>query len=119
MKQDELNEIFRRERKVEPSPSFTRAVMSRVEYEASQASQPCPVPFPWILLSTVALLTVLAIWAFPEAGRAMNAVSYSAGKWLLSPPEAALRNMVFPAAGSILGTFMLIRLSLRLAGAGR
>ena len=116
MKPDDLDEIFRREKEIEPSPWFARSVMSRVECEASQ---PRRVPFPWALFSAIAFLIILAIWAFPEAGSAMNAVSYSAGRWLVSPHEAVLRRVILPAAGSILGTFMLIWLSLRLAGAGR
>ena len=116
MKTDDLNEIFSGEKEIQPSPSFTGIVMSRVE---SEAAQPRPIPFPWIPLSAITLLIILAIWAFPEAGRAMNALSYSAGKWLVSPPEVALGNVILPAAGSILGTLALIWFSLRLVGAGR
>ena len=75
------------------------------------------------LKETAAMLCIAvpAIWIFPAGAvlPAMNRISYSIGKWILSPGEIMLDPALFPTGASLLGTLILVWLSLRLAGADR
>ncbi len=119
MNRDDLDRILLSEKRIEPSESFTEDVMVRVRAEASARMY---TPFPWIRFAGLMfVLAILVAFIFPADPflRAMNSMSYSIGRWILEPSDLPLRNALLSALASILGTLMMVWLSLRLAGARR
>jgi hypothetical protein len=118
MNPDDLDRIFLTEKRIEASPSFMREAMMRVRTEASYRRR---VPFPWIPYTAVTLVLALAaIWVFPVDSvlRATYWLSYTMGNWIISPPEMGFGKVILPALASLLGTFLLAWISLRLVDTG-
>jgi hypothetical protein len=120
MNPDDLDAILLSDKQIKPSSSFMEDVMERVQIEAAEAR---PIPFPWIRFAAVLLvLSIPILWFFPAEAvlRTMNSLSYSLGNWIISSSfETTLQNSFLTAFASLLGSLMLIWLSLRLAGARR
>jgi hypothetical protein len=119
MKLDDLDRILISEEPIAPSSSFVEGVMSRIQAETAPHSQ---LPFPWIPFASAALclaiLTGLIFSAHSSLG-AMNSLSSAITGWIVRPANVALRNALLSAFASLLGTMLLVRLSLRLTGAKR
>lgn len=117
---DNLDKILLSEKQIEPSSAFTENVMLRVQAEALLRQQK---PFPWIhFAASMLIITILSIWLFPADSvlRSMNSLSHFVAEWIVAPPSfAALQNVLLSACASILGSLLLVWLSLRLAGAER
>ena len=117
MRIDDLDKILLSEKRIEASPSFTIDVMERIKTEASMMRRGS---FQYICfaLATVVLM-IAAIWIFPATPvlYALNSASYTLGQWIIAPPDMVLWNAFAAALGSVLGTMLLIWLSLRLCGA--
>jgi len=66
-------------------------------------------------------LSILVILFFPADAfvRMMTAISYDLGNWILAYPQLALQHEILAISSSLLGTWFLVWLSLRLAGANR
>ena len=119
MNPDDLDKIVLAEKHVAPSPGFVHEVMLRVEAEALSSHRR---PFPWIpFLASMLTLTVVSIRLFPADSvlRAMNSFSGFMADWIAAPNSVpAIHNVLMPVSASILGSLLLIWLSLRIAGAG-
>ena len=118
MKSDDLHQILLSEKPIIPSSSFAADVMSRVQAEAAP---PFQTPFPWVPFALTAPLVILAA-LFGHADpalRALDQLSYETAKWIAAPADPALRNAILSAFSSLLGTLMVIWLSLHLTGAKR
>jgi hypothetical protein len=119
MNSDDLDKILLSEKQIEPSSSFLADVMVRVRDEASYDPR---IPFPWMRFAAVTLVAaILTIWIFPAEPvlRAMHSLSYAIGKWMITLPDMALRDALLSASASLLGTLLLVWLSLGLTGARR
>lgn len=119
MKLDDLDRILSSEEPIAPSSSFVEDVMSRIQAETKTHSQ---LPFPWILFASAALCLAILIGLIFSAHSyqsALNSLSNAITGWLIRPANAALRNVLLSAFASLLGTMLLVRLSLRLTGARR
>ena len=119
MKPDDLDQILLGDRKIEPAESFTVNVMARIEKEAAVKHS-----IPFLRLGLIVCLLVLSIPAilfFPADAfvRMMTAISYNIGSWILASPKLALRHDILAVSTSLWGTWILVWLSLRLAGANR
>ena len=117
MNPDDLDRILFTEKRIEASPSFMRDVMMRVQAEASYRRQ---IPLSWIPCAAITgALSILAIWVFPVDSvlRVTYGLSYALGEWIIASPEMFFGNALLTALGSLLGTFLLIWISLRLVDA--
>jgi|WetSurMetagenome_2_1015567.scaffolds.fasta_scaffold136604_3 hypothetical protein len=118
MKPDELDRIFLSEKRMEASPSFAREVMARVGSEAFYRRR---FPFPWIPFAAITLvLAIFAVWVFPADWvlRGTYRLSYTIGQWIMAPPVMDLGSALLPALAALVGTFLLVWMSLRLVEAG-
>jgi hypothetical protein len=113
MSTDDLDRILAQEEALHPSSGFTAAVMARVR---EAASAPPPLPFPWLRFVLGALLlsaaTGAGIWLVvsqPGSWRDATALIFLA-KSLASPAMGA-------ALGSLVATYLLVRLTLSWTGA--
>ena len=116
MKPEDLERILISERTVEPSASFASHVMSRVR---DQAAEEHSLPFPWVpFLALAVIAAILAVWTFPAASvaHAVSALTVSMGRWILSQPGSTSHNALLSGFVCLLGTLLLVRISLRLAG---
>lgn len=119
MTPDDLDRILASEEPLVPSSGFAAATMERVR---ESASEPPPVPFPWRrfvlgLLATLAL-SGLCGWIAVRL-HAVEALETAFGN-----ASTALANLhlSLPLAGAgvaLAGTYLLVRLALGFAGAGR
>jgi hypothetical protein len=120
MNPDNLDKILLSEKRIEPSSAFMENVMLRVQAEALRSQQK---PFPWIRFAISMLaLTILSIWLFPVDSvlHGVNSFSHFMADWIVAPhPVSALQNVLLSASASILGSLLLVWLSLRLAGSER
>ena len=119
MNTDDLDKILLSEKQIDPSPSFMRDVMLRVQTESSFGLRPS---FSWFRFAAIMfIIAIPAIWFFPSESvlHTMNSVSYSLGKWILAPGDLVLRQTLLTMLASLFGTLILIWFSLRLAGADR
>jgi len=119
MKLDDLDRILLSEEPVAPSPSFGADVMSRIQTEAVPRSE---LSFPWIPLALSLLLLLILDASFLRTDptpRAAYHLFYDLSEWVVSPADPALRRAVVSAFASLLGTLILLWLSLRLTGAKR
>jgi hypothetical protein len=119
MKPDDLDRILLSEKPIAPSLSFEASVMSRIQTEASPCFQ---TPFPWIpitLTKLSAVILVILLWRVDPGLNALYQLSHTISEWISAPSNAALRNAIQSALASLLGTLMIIWLSLRLTGANR
>jgi len=115
MSTDDLDRILAQEDALHPSSGFTVAVMARVR---EAASAPPPLPFPWLRFVLGVLLlsaaTGAGIWLVvsqPGSWRdALSAELISLAKSLASPAMGA-------AMGSLVATYLLVRLTLSWTGA--
>lgn len=119
MKLDDLDQILLSEKPIIPSASFEQAVLSRIQTEASRR---LPLPFPWIP-SVLSLLLLMILSAFffqaDPALRSTYQMFYDFLEWSESLGNSALKNALLTACASLLGTLMLLWLSLRLTDARR
>lgn len=118
MNSDDLQRILLSEKTITPSSSFATDVMSRVQ---SEAAPPFQTPFPWVPFALTAPLVIL-IALFGRADpalHALNQLSHNLAEWMAAPADPALRNAVLSAFSSLMGTLMVIWLSLRVTGAKR
>jgi hypothetical protein len=120
MNPDNLDKILLSEKQIEPSSTFMNNVMARVQVEALYSRQK---PFPWIRFAgLIIVLTILSIWLFPAESvlRGINSLSHFIADWIVATPSiTALPNALLSASASILGSLLIVWLSLRLAGAER
>jgi hypothetical protein len=67
------------------------------------------------------LVAIPIIYIFPAESflHAMNLMSYSIGKWILTPGDPGLRHAFLSLLASLLGTLILVWFSFRLAGANQ
>jgi len=119
MSSDDLDKILLSDRQIDPSPSFARQVMLRVQAEASFGHRPS---FQWIRFAAVMLIMAIpVIWFFPSESvlNAMNLMSYAIGKWILTWGDLASSYAFLSVFASLLGTLVLVWFSFRLVGADR
>jgi hypothetical protein len=119
MTTDDLDRILASEEPLLPSSGFARVVMERVR---ESASAPPPLAFPWrgfvIRLSFLSALAVVCGWivATSPAAGALRAALASA----LAVFEDARVPLALSAISlSLVGTYLLVRLTLSFAGARR
>jgi hypothetical protein len=112
MTPEDLDRILASEEPLVPSSGFAAAAMERVR---EGAAAPPPLPFPWrrFLLGLLATLALSGIcgWILAElhAPEALGAA--------LADPRLALP--LVEAGASLLGTYLLVRLTLGITGEGR
>ena len=119
MKPDDLDQILLGDRKIAPGESFTANVMARIEKEAATE---CSIPFLRLgLIVCLLAISIPVILFFPVDAfvRVMTALSYDLGSWILDAPKLALQPEMLAISASLLGTWLLVWFSLRLAGASR
>ena len=120
MNPDNFDKILLSEKQIEPSQTFVDNVMVRVQAEAMNRHHK---PFPWIhFAASMLVLTILSIWFFPSdlVVHGINSFSNFIADWFVaSHSVSALQNALLAASASILGSLLLVWLSLRLAGAER
>ncbi len=114
MSMDEFDNILLYDKKVEPSPTFTRNVMAQVESEISAHR---PLSFPWIPFSVCMLVVgLLSFWLFPAdsfvAGTKTAIETF--GIWIASPEDHESLRVIQYLFFSLSGTLVLIWLSFRL-----
>jgi hypothetical protein len=118
MNPNELDRILLSEKPLEPSAAFLRGVMARIEIENSCRRR---APFPWFQFTILMLAAALAaVWAFPAdaALRTTYRFSYAIGEWMMAIPDLTGGSTPALALASILGTFLLVWLALRLVESG-
>ena len=110
---DELDRILGSDEGLEPSSGFTRRVMEAVEQE-KQA--PPPIPFPWLRLlpALFGAVGIVGAFAFSLATEPFGPTPGMAN-WLEHPLVAPLGW----AALSLIGSWVAVRLSMRLAAPSR
>jgi hypothetical protein len=118
MKPDDLDQILLRDQQIAPTDTFTTNVMARIENEAAAE---LPIPFFQLRLVLLLALLIPAVLLFPTHAfvRTMTAFSYNLSNWILSSPDLALRQEILTSTSSLLGTWFLIWVSLRLTGSSR
>jgi hypothetical protein len=119
MKLDDLDRILLSEKPIAPSPSFGADVMSRIQTEAVPRPQ---LPFPWIPFALSLLLLLILGAPFLRTDPTLRAtyhLFYELSEWVVSPADPALRSAIVSAFASLLGTLILLWLSLRLTDAKR
>lgn len=118
MKPDDLDQILLGDQKIAPTDTFTTNVMARIEKEAAAE---LAIPFFRLRLVLLLALSIPVLLLFPTDAfvRTMTAFSSNLSNWILSSPELALRPDIFTATASLLGTWFLIWVSLRLVGGSR
>jgi|WetSurMetagenome_2_1015567.scaffolds.fasta_scaffold55625_2 hypothetical protein len=120
MNPNNLDKILSSENRIEPSSAFTENVMLRVQAEALRSQQK---PFPWIrFAASMLIMTVLSIWFFPTdlVLQGINSLSHFIADWIAAPHLVSpLQNALLSGSASILGSLLLVWLSLRLAGVER
>jgi hypothetical protein len=117
MNADDLDRILVSEEELHPSSGFTAAVMARVR---EAAAEPPPLPFPWPRFVfgglVLAVLTGLGAWLLlndPTAAGLRSALAST--RTVLESPQV-LRAMG-TTLGSLVGTYLLVELTLRWARA--
>jgi hypothetical protein len=118
MNPDDLDSILISEKAIDVTPSFAREVMARIESEASNHPR---ISFPWIPFAAIMLiLAVIVIWVFPvdPALRAAYLMSNALGQWMIAAPNTIFGRTLLFALASLLGSFLLIWISLRLVEDG-
>ncbi len=116
MNSDELDNILLSEKRIEPASFFVDQVMARIQAEASSDRG---IPFPWLLFTAAIVAVGIATFLFLPAHAVvltMHGLCYGIGKWIISPPDMALRNALLSGFASLIGTLMLVWFSFRLAG---
>lgn len=116
MRQDELDRILLSDSQIEPAASFTAKVMARIETAAAANPR---IPFPWLRLAALLPAVMIPVILFFPAKpfvHTMNSLSWDLGNWILT---VSTGNAFMMASASLLGTWLLVWFSLRLAGAGR
>ena len=117
MKLDDVDQILLSEKRIEPSASFTKDVMERIQAEPSH---PLKIQWPRILLvvATLAVSILIAVM-FPSEKvlESTNFITNGITNWLLHPSCPALCTALLLLSLSMIGTLVLIWLSLRIAGA--
>jgi len=114
MKPDDLDKILLSEKQIVPSRSFAEDAMARVRAESFRR----PPSFQSICFAAFMFVLALAtVWIFPSRPvlREMHILSYSIGKWMVSVSEAALPHSFLLSLYALIGTLLIVWLSLRLA----
>ncbi len=122
MTEAEIDRILCTRDDIQPSSGFTAAVMEAVRREASV---PPPIPFPWkralpilvLAAFALALVAVAGLAAIVQAGRGAvipHAVSSMPPVSNLIP--AGLGSALAWTAASLLGAYVVVKLSMRFAG---
>lgn len=117
MRNDDLDKILLSEKRIEASPLFAANVMARIEAEGSMTRRGL---FQYVCFAlATAVLMIAAVRVFPAKSvlYALNSATNTLGQWIIAPPDIVLWNAFAAALGSVLGTMLLIWLSLRLCGA--
>jgi hypothetical protein len=118
MNPDDIERVLLSETRIEPSPKFAEDVIRRIQADAMDRHAK---PFPWFpFAASMLILTILSIRLFPVDLILRNVNSFSqfiAG--CITAPRSVflLHSAIIPASASILGSLLLVWLSLRLAGA--
>ena len=114
MNDDDLDRILISEEPLEPSSGFAASVMARVR---EAAAEPPPLPFPWLrfvlgalVLAAVAGFSSWRIATSPAAGATLNAFVAALSTQQVGVPAAT-------TAASLVGTFLLVRITLSWTGA--
>jgi hypothetical protein len=118
MKQEDLDQILLKDRNITPAESFSTNVMARSEKEAAPKLSN---PFFWLYLVLLFALSIPAMLFFPADAfvRTMTVLASDFGSWLLAFPKLVFQQEFLAVSTSLLGTWFLVWISLRLAGAGR
>ena len=112
---DELDRILAENEELEPSSGFARRVMDALEQDQTE---PAPIPFPWMRLLPAALgaVGIFAAFGFYIAtGAPGSAPAFDLAKWLDHPLATPLGG----TALALLGSWVAVRLSMRLAAPTR
>jgi hypothetical protein len=115
MNPDDLDRILLSEKPIHPSSSFAEDVLARIRAGSLRSR---PASFQWICFGAFMLVLALAAaWVFPSesAVRELHALSYSIGRWMLSAAETAMPHSLRLVLDALIGTMLLVWLSLRLA----
>ena len=114
MIQDELDRILISDEEIEPSATFSGAVMDRIRTKEK--------PFPWIpFLLLVAVVTIASVAFFPSRAvlEGENAIFQFVIRLSAAPMDEALSSALLFTALSLSGTLFLVWVSFRLTGSGR
>ncbi len=119
MTPEDLDRILASEEALAPSAGFAASIMERAR---EAASAPPPLPFPWRrfvlgLLVTVALSGALG-WAVARL-EGIEAMRTAVGGALAAFADPRLARPLAGAAAAIVGTYLLVRLTLGFAGSRR
>ena len=112
---DELDRILGSKEGLEPSSGLTRRVLEALEQERST---PPPIPFPWMRLlpAFVGALGIVVAFAFYLATEPLTPTpALDLAQWLHHPLAAPLGW----AALALIGSWAVVRLSMRLAAPTR
>jgi hypothetical protein len=122
MKDDELDRMLSKQGDIQPSSGFAASVMEAVRNEAAA---PPPIPFPWkralpvLLLAAVTLIVVVAVGveAVVNVTRGAAASELAPSSWSLFLPlaQGGIGTQVSWTAAALLGAFLSVKLSMRLA----
>lgn len=114
MKQDDIDRILADEPPLQPSSGFAAEVMEAVRRESEG---PEPLAFPWgrvapgLIICGVACALGIALFPWGSAAASPGAAE------LARQMEQLLRNETLAwAAGTLIGSLLLVRLTLRFAG---
>lgn len=113
---DELDRILGNEEGLEPSSGLTRRVMKALQ-EQNRPTPP-PIPFPWMrllpaLVGALAIVVAFAVYLAAEPPGPTPALDVAT--WLVHPLAAPLGW----AALALIGSWVAVRMSMRLAGGTR
>ncbi|MCP3980129.1 MAG: hypothetical protein GY716_12560 [bacterium] len=112
---DELDRILGEDEGLEPSSGLTRRVMESLEQDRRT---PPPIPFPWlrVLPALVGALGIVVAFAVYFAAKPLGpATALEVGTW----PDHPLAAPLGWAALSLVGSWAVFRLSMRLAAPTR
>jgi hypothetical protein len=119
MKQGDLDRILLSEKSIIPSPSFSTNVLAHIPDDAPPRRH---LPSPWIpLLLSILVLAILGMLFLRQysALRSVYPAAVDRYRWIAAPADPILKNTLLLAFASLLGTWMIIQVSLRLiAGKG-
>ncbi|HEV7506647.1 MAG TPA: hypothetical protein VGS07_17265 [Thermoanaerobaculia bacterium] len=108
---DDLDRILASEEPLLPSSGFAALVMEQVRETAAPLP---PIPFPWrrflLALAAVSVLAAISGWGIANA---------MLGRTLAPLQDSHLSRALGGSIASLLGTFLLVRLTLGFTGARR
>jgi hypothetical protein len=114
MNSEDLDRILASEEPLEPSSGFAASVMTRVR---EAAAEPPPLPFPWLrfvlgalVLAALAGFSGWMIATSPAARTSLSALAAMLSNQRVSAPVAT-------TVASLVGTYLLVRITLSWTGA--